>query len=89
MIQVYATDADGSGPSGQVKYSIVSKHNKFTIDPHTGWLTTNAVRTLSVNYYNAVIQILCMVVEHLMLAHHPLFSTLQWNAEIRTSSDFG
>jgi hypothetical protein len=40
---VFATDADGNGPAGLVKYSIVSKHNKFKIDPNTGWLTTNAV----------------------------------------------
>ena len=43
VIQVFATDADGNGPAGLVKYSIVSKHNKFKIDPNTGWLTTNAV----------------------------------------------
>jgi hypothetical protein len=54
VIQVFASDADGIGPSGQVKYSIVSKHNKFKIDPNTGWLTTNAVRTcskISLNYF--------------------------------------
>ncbi len=45
MIQVFATDADGNGPAGQVRYSIVSKHNKFKIDPTTGWLSTNAVRS--------------------------------------------
>lgn len=39
-----ATDADGSGPNGRVTYSIVSTHDKFTIDPQTGWLSTNAVR---------------------------------------------
>ena len=45
MIQVFAHDDDGQeGPNGQVTYSIVSKHNKFTIDPRTGWLSTNAVR---------------------------------------------
>ncbi len=47
MIQVYATDKDGpDGPNGQVLYSIVSQHNKFTIDPKTGWLSTAAVRKL-------------------------------------------
>ena len=45
MIQVYAVDHDGNeGPNGQVTYSIVSQHNKFQIDPETGWVSTNAVR---------------------------------------------
>lgn len=43
VIRVYATDGDGSGPSGQVTYSVVSTHNKFTIDANTGWLSTNAI----------------------------------------------
>ena len=37
---------DGPGPNGQVTYSIVSQHNKFTIDPNTGDLFTNAVRMM-------------------------------------------
>jgi hypothetical protein len=53
VIQVFASDADGIGASGQVKYSIVSKHNKFKIDPNTGWLTTNAVRTCSKIYFHS------------------------------------
>ena len=44
VIRVFATDADGSGPNGEVTYSIVSTHDKFSIDPKTGWLVTNAVR---------------------------------------------
>lgn len=48
MTQVRAIDKDaedGPGPNGQVTYSIVSQHNKFTIDRNTGDLYTNAVRT--------------------------------------------
>ena len=47
MTQVRAIDKDaedGPGPNGQVTYSIVSQHNKFTIDRNTGDLYTNAVR---------------------------------------------
>ena len=47
MTQVRAVDRDaedGPGPNGQVTYSIVSQHNKFTIDSNTGDLYTNAVR---------------------------------------------
>lgn len=44
VIQVFARDLDGKdGPNGQVTYSIVSQHNKFTIDPNSGWLSTSAV----------------------------------------------
>ncbi len=46
MIQVFARDLDGEGPNGQVTYSIVSQHNKFDIDPKTGWLSTNAVSVM-------------------------------------------
>ena len=38
-----AIDGEG-GPNGQIVYSIVSQHNKFNIDPETGWLSTSAVR---------------------------------------------
>ena len=42
--RVFAKDEDGpEGPNGQITYSIVSTHNKFVIDPKTGWLSTNAV----------------------------------------------
>ena len=47
VTQVRAVDRDaedGPGPNGQVTYSIVSQHNKFTIDSNTGDLYTNAVR---------------------------------------------
>jgi hypothetical protein len=43
VIRVFAVDEDGSGPNGQVTYSIVSTHNKFVIDANTGWLSTSAV----------------------------------------------
>ena len=43
---MFASDADGSGPNGEVTYSIVSTHDKFSIDPKTGWLVTNAVSCL-------------------------------------------
>ena len=47
-MQVFAEDRDAidgeGGPNGQIEYSIVSQHNKFTIDPETGWLSTSAVR---------------------------------------------
>ena len=49
MTQVRAIDKDAeddpTSPNGQVTYSIVSQHNKFTIDRNTGDLYTNAVRT--------------------------------------------
>ena len=48
VVQVFAEDLDAAdgegGPNGQIVYSIVSQHNKFNIDPETGWLTTAAVR---------------------------------------------
>ena len=48
MTQVRAIDKDAeddpTSPNGQVTYSIVSQHNKFTIDRNTGDLYTNAVR---------------------------------------------
>ena len=40
---MFASDADGSGPNAEVTYSIVSTHDKFSIDSKTGWLVTNAV----------------------------------------------
>lgn len=44
VIKVVATDEDpDTSPNGRVTYSIVSTHDKFTIDPQTGWLSTNAV----------------------------------------------
>ena len=52
MTQVRAVDRDaedGPGPNGQVTYSIVSQHNKFTIDSNTGDLYTNAVRIAKTN----------------------------------------
>ena len=48
IVQVFAEDRDAidgeGGPNGQIVYSIVSQHNKFNIDPETGWLSTSAVR---------------------------------------------
>ncbi len=44
MLQLKAVDQDNSStPAGQIVFSIVSTHNKFTIDPKTGWLATNKV----------------------------------------------
>ena len=43
VIRVFASDADESGPNGEVTYSIVSTHDKFSIDAKNGWLVTNAV----------------------------------------------
>ena len=43
VLQLLATDQD-EGPNGEISYSIVSQHNKFTIDEKTGWLSTQAVR---------------------------------------------
>ena len=43
VLRVFASDADGSGPNAEVTYSIVSTHDKFSIDSKTGWLVTNAV----------------------------------------------
>ena len=44
FFRVLATDRDGpESPNGQITYSIVSTHNKFVIDPNTGWISTNAV----------------------------------------------
>ena len=51
VIRVFATDEDGTGPNGQIAYSIVSTNNKFVIDPNTGWLTTNAVSFLLGHYF--------------------------------------
>jgi hypothetical protein len=44
VLQLKAVDQDNSStPAGQIVFSIVSTHNKFTIDPKTGWLATNKV----------------------------------------------
>jgi len=44
VMQVIAEDLDGPHiPAGQITYSIVSRHKKFTIDKKTGWLSTNAM----------------------------------------------
>ena len=39
--RVYAEDKD---ENQKITYSIVSTDDKFSIDPETGWLSTNAVR---------------------------------------------
>ena len=45
VIQVKARDRDAdldpNSPAGKIEFSIVSIHNKFRIDPKTGWLSTN------------------------------------------------
>ena len=47
VIQVKANDRDAdldpNSPAGKIEYSIVSTHNKFRIDPKTGWLSTNTI----------------------------------------------
>jgi len=44
VLQLKAIDQDNSStPAGQIVFSIVSTHNKFQIDPKTGWLSTNKV----------------------------------------------
>jgi hypothetical protein len=46
-MHVKAVDQDNSStPAGQIVYSIVSTHNKFSIDPKTGLLTTNKVTSM-------------------------------------------
>ena len=36
-------DTDPDSPAGRILFSIVSTHEKFKIDPETGWLSTNTV----------------------------------------------
>jgi hypothetical protein len=44
VLEVKAIDQDNSStPAGQIVFSIVSTHNKFSINPKTGKLTTNKV----------------------------------------------
>lgn len=46
VFRVYAEDKDESERNKKITYSIVSTDDKFSIDPETGWLSTNAVRLL-------------------------------------------
>ena len=44
VLQVRASDRDDPETgAGQILFSIVSTHNKFKINPQTGWISTNKV----------------------------------------------
>ena len=43
--RVFRVMAEDKDEGTEIKYSIVSTDDKFSIDSETGWLSTNAVRT--------------------------------------------
>jgi len=44
VVQVQAVDKDDpSSSAGRIVFSIVSTHQKFKINPTTGWISTNKV----------------------------------------------